>query len=125
MKITNFTKLSQIFSPKVLDHSFYGPPSPTVEKNMYKNGTTCFSKMLWSLCYSYIQVATIQKLWSQKNNYLFYLIWWQLLHILQFVNTLAMAVIVTEEITSALFQQVDDNAQARQVPIRDHWCLCI
>lgn len=81
--------------------------------------------MLWSLCYSCVQVTTIQKLQSQKNNYLFYFIWWQLLHILQFVNTLTMAVIVTEEITSALFQQVNNNAQARQVPIWDHWCLCI
>lgn len=36
--------------------------------------------------------------------YLFYFIWWELLHILQFVNTLTMAIIITEEIISALFQ---------------------
>lgn len=71
------------------------------------------------------KLQTIQRLQSQKNYYLFYFIWWELLHILQFVNTLTMAVIVTEEITSALFQQVDNNAQARQVPVWDHRCLCI
>lgn len=59
------------------------------------------------------KLQTIQRLQSQKNYYLFYFIWWELLHILQFVNALTMAIIVTEEITSALFQQVDNNAQAR------------
>jgi len=86
-------------------------------------GTIYFSKMLWSLCYGNAQATNTTE--TTDADYLFYFIWWELLHILQFVNILTMAIIVTEEITGALFQQVDDNAQARQVPVWDHRCLCI
>lgn len=107
MKIKTFTKLSQVFSPK-----FSVTHSVDLFIDSRKEHAQELELLTYLRCFgvSVTAISKLQRLQSQKNCYLFYFIWWELLHILQFVNTLTMAVIVAKEITSALFQQVDDNA---------------
>lgn len=59
------------------------------------------------------------------DSYLFDLVRGELLYILQLGDTLSMAVVIAEEITGTLFQQVDNDAQSRQAPVGGHWRLGI
>lgn len=60
----NFYKIKPNIFPKVSDHSFYGPPSPTVEVSMHKKWNYLLIKdalELWlQVCPSYYNIKTTE-----------------------------------------------------------------